>query len=101
MLTVPAFPLTATRGKSLIGKRLYPGMNAPSRETTGTASLAAGPLHEAFAVWVRQLCGIRTSTSLVAALAHGARLVRFVPDRKSTRLNSSHRCISYAVFCLT
>src|SRR5437762_10757401 len=28
---------------------------------------------------------------------HGARHVR---DRKSTRLNSSHRCISYAVFCL-
>src|SRR5437762_8917203 len=26
----------------------------------------------------------------------GARIV----DRKSTRLNSSHRCISYAVFCL-
>src|SRR5437762_8232918 len=25
---------------------------------------------------------------------------RFVRDRKSTRLNSSHRCISYAVFCL-
>src|SRR5437879_13726662 len=24
----------------------------------------------------------------------------FVTDRKSTRLNSSHRCISYAVFCL-
>src|SRR5437762_10780257 len=24
----------------------------------------------------------------------------FVQDRKSTRLNSSHRCISYAVFCL-
>src|SRR5437879_7079277 len=23
-----------------------------------------------------------------------------VTDRKSTRLNSSHRCISYAVFCL-
>src|SRR5437879_13615687 len=22
------------------------------------------------------------------------------PDRKSTRLNSSHRCSSYAVFCL-
>src|SRR5437879_12484252 len=27
-----------------------------------------------------------------------ARLERV--DRKSTRLNSSHRCISYAVFCL-
>src|SRR5437764_7830568 len=25
---------------------------------------------------------------------------QFVEDRKSTRLNSSHRCISYAVFCL-
>src|ERR1017187_10976252 len=25
---------------------------------------------------------------------------RPVQDRKSTRLNSSHRCISYAVFCL-
>src|ERR1017187_2988960 len=24
----------------------------------------------------------------------------FFTDRKSTRLNSSHRCISYAVFCL-
>src|SRR5437762_9162016 len=27
---------------------------------------------------------------------HGEKL----EDRKSTRLNSSHRCISYAVFCL-
>src|SRR6266581_1388619 len=25
---------------------------------------------------------------------------RFTPDRKSTRLNSSHPSISYAVFCL-
>src|SRR3712207_8066821 len=29
---------------------------------------------------------------------HGVRLAR--PDRKSTRLNSSHANISYAVFCL-
>src|SRR5437762_7895261 len=27
-------------------------------------------------------------------------LFEFKSDRKSTRLNSSHRCISYAVFCL-
>src|SRR5436189_1122876 len=33
------------------------------------------------------------------ALAH-ARPRAQVRDRKSTRLNSSHRCISYAVFCL-
>src|SRR5437879_6948961 len=30
--------------------------------------------------------------------AHSASVLN--PDRKSTRLNSSHRCISYAVFCL-
>src|SRR5436189_4827310 len=33
----------------------------------------------------------------IAALAEGA---FGAADRKSTRLNSSHRCISYAVFCL-
>src|SRR5437764_6234779 len=37
-------------------------------------------------------------TSLVRAFARALDLRR--PDRKSTRLNSSHRCISYAVFCL-
>src|SRR5438045_6373434 len=32
---------------------------------------------------------------------HGVEeLMRFVADRKSTRLNSSHLGISYAVFCL-
>src|SRR5437879_7321768 len=34
----------------------------------------------------------------VGVLAPGA--VEVAADRKSTRLNSSHRCISYAVFCL-
>src|SRR5258708_40068899 len=29
-----------------------------------------------------------------------ARMVRAITDRKSTRLNSSHQIISYAVFCL-
>src|SRR3712207_6948673 len=33
-------------------------------------------------------------------LDHDARLARVRPDRKSTRLNSSHANISYAVFCL-
>src|SRR5437764_15493248 len=37
------------------------------------------------------------------ALTDGGASVAFEQvslDRKSTRLNSSHRCISYAVFCL-
>src|SRR5437762_9058377 len=31
---------------------------------------------------------------------HGQIWAHLPIDRKSTRLNSSHRCISYAVFCL-
>src|SRR5437763_1677892 len=42
---------------------------------------------------------------LIPASAHGtnpasAQMMGLRIDRKSTRLNSSHRCISYAVFCL-
>src|SRR5256885_8064897 len=33
-------------------------------------------------------------------IAHQARQVGHLVDRKSTRLNSSHLVISYAVFCL-
>src|SRR5258708_17099910 len=33
-------------------------------------------------------------------LPHGARILARGIDRKSTRLNSSHQIISYAVFCL-
>src|SRR5437764_9315437 len=36
----------------------------------------------------------------VRGLRGAADLDRPPLDRKSTRLNSSHRCISYAVFCL-
>src|SRR5437762_12586427 len=32
--------------------------------------------------------------------AHPLAGLEVAVDRKSTRLNSSHRCISYAVFCL-
>src|SRR5437879_8412532 len=35
-----------------------------------------------------------------AAARAGRRTKAVEKDRKSTRLNSSHRCISYAVFCL-
>src|SRR5256885_13216122 len=38
-------------------------------------------------------------TGAALALRTGARIVRLA-DRKSTRLNSSHLVISYAVFCL-
>src|SRR5207248_7080842 len=45
-----------------------------------------------------------TPTKTLVASAYVARLARraaeYGVDRKSTRLNSSHRTISYAVFCL-
>src|SRR5437762_8963732 len=34
------------------------------------------------------------------AMGGGVVILLLCLDRKSTRLNSSHRCISYAVFCL-
>src|SRR5437764_11113981 len=40
-----------------------------------------------------------THKALGLSRAKGARFL-LASDRKSTRLNSSHRCISYAVFCL-
>src|SRR5258708_15517777 len=45
----------------------------------------------------------RAGLSLAARRGEGIRYVADVPnplDRKSTRLNSSHQIISYAVFCL-
>src|SRR5437764_4965360 len=42
-------------------------------------------------------CVASCSLTSLERLLRGSNMVR---DRKSTRLNSSHRCISYAVFCL-
>src|SRR5437764_2793905 len=50
------------------------------------------------ALW-RTITATGQADELVAVMVrHSA--VRPGRDRKSTRLNSSHRCISYAVFCL-
>src|SRR2546428_6501878 len=45
-------------------------------------------------------CGINVITQQLFAECHFAREKAFPRDRKSTRLNSSHDQISYAVFCL-
>src|SRR5437762_8529283 len=48
--------------------------------------------------------GIHVGRHILSGIARGLNhsndLRHCAPDRKSTRLNSSHRCISYAVFCL-
>src|SRR5437879_8269794 len=67
-------------------------------ETTEIYTLS---LHDALPIW-RGLSLEHDRRGSAHPLRHGvpvpARLCR--GDRKSTRLNSSHRCISYAVFCL-
>src|SRR5437879_13340934 len=48
----------------------------------------------------RQRCGSRDGARGGRMRDRRARPPGTSRDRKSTRLNSSHRCISYAVFCL-
>src|SRR5205807_3333187 len=57
---------------------------------TSTAPILAGRMR-----------GISTLIHESNAVPGKANRVRFVKDRKSTRLNSSHLVSSYAVFCLT
>src|SRR5699024_12482899 len=44
--------------------------------------------------------GIKAETVAEAREKHPERIIQSAVDRKSTRLNSSHVSISYAVFCL-
>ena len=55
-----------------------------------------GKLHLVPSLWNRETARhdkVEVRTAPIAVMRH-------IIDRKSTRLNSSHRCISYAVFCL-
>src|SRR5689334_23531834 len=69
------------------------------RATTGIYTLS---LHDALPIWRRGAAVTPARAALPLALVacalacEGKRAV----DRKSTRLNSSHSSISYAVFCL-
>src|SRR5256886_5772718 len=57
------------------------------------------PPTEAVAAWVAAKAGL-VPAHLTFVVAPTASLAGGVQDRKSTRLNSSHSQISYAVFCL-
>src|SRR5437764_3688043 len=72
---------------------------------TMTVHYLARPGIAAVTVEVDRLRGGRSHDFLHARLLQDEQPVAVATaafgDRKSTRLNSSHRCISYAVFCLT
>src|SRR5436189_1638730 len=62
---------------------------------SSTASFCTPVIPQSWMFPARSACWAwMTATSGVSAATAVSR------DRKSTRLNSSHRCISYAVFCL-
>src|SRR5438034_5695998 len=95
----------------------------PLGDQSGSSSIAAGLFVMFFgrARFLRKSSMFMTKISLSVVAAPGKELIGFpvpdaeawntifrlsgdqvaeLPDRKSTRLNSSHTVISYAVFCL-
>src|SRR5579872_7562466 len=59
---------------------------------TATTEIYTLSLHDALPIWRQKIAGV--------GQAVGTDRPQFWQDRKSTRLNSSHVRISYAVFCL-
>src|SRR3712207_9504953 len=70
---------------------------------TATTEIYTLSLHDALPIFVNKLKGYLQSINLdiddYRVIGDEYR-IRYLIDRKSTRLNSSHANISYAVFCL-
>src|SRR5712675_3024509 len=62
---------------------------------TATTEIYTLSLHDALPICTGAPDAVSSSSQNLGSLASS-----FSPDRKSTRLNSSHGYISYAVFCL-
>src|SRR2546426_12780027 len=63
---------------------------------TATTEIYTLSLHDALPICSRNPGAVETTPSTRGSLGDSDRTI----DRKSTRLNSSHLVISYAVFCL-
>src|SRR5207245_10716086 len=68
--------------------------------TTPPTEIYTLSLHDALPILLRDFIGSRTSGLLFCTSTGNQLLQSNTQDRKSTRLNSSHGSISYAVFCL-
>src|SRR5215203_7098095 len=64
---------------------------------TATTEIYTLSLHDALPFWIPASSLTCRAISLSSSQVSGG---PEIPDRKSTRLNSSHANISYAVFCL-
>src|SRR5206468_5325045 len=95
----------ATGGEPLPHSRRWAGVLRLADLRTGGAGLRALGLTLALRFLLRALL-VRLASSLEAVVASAAHRTPMTTsyysrtDRKSTRLNSSHDQISYAVFCL-
>src|SRR5438876_8547534 len=74
---------------------------------TATTEIYTLSLHDALPIWANLFAFSQISQKSCSPFALSSRLtsprlkrVNSFSDRKSTRLNSSHPSISYAVFCL-
>src|SRR2546427_2931795 len=80
----------------IYGERLYTVDNS--------AIVGAFDLKTGKELWHKSLGTLQKGSPVLADGKHGRPFLQrpeaLVPDRKSTRLNSSHSQISYAVFCL-
>src|SRR5437763_12612956 len=87
------YPLSLHDALPILSKDRMP--NARNRETRQQQQIEEALVSGRSVVIDNTNPSIESRAPLIAlGHRHGAR------DRKSTRLNSSHRCISYAVFCL-
>src|SRR5207249_12324237 len=69
---------------------------------TATTEIYTLSLHDALPIWnlANSTSGVGIGGKTITFTGTGAAGLSSVTDRKSTRLNSSHVSISYAVFCL-
>src|SRR5699024_11985932 len=95
---------SAGAGRSAVGRVIIWFFSCGRRAETGTGSVSGRPGCRAAGA-LGEVGGVEQPPVAVAAQAHDHATgvdaaVGNGEDRKSTRLNSSHVSISYAVFCL-
>src|SRR5437762_4771014 len=88
--TAPAQPAAPVEEVVVTGSRL---LQAPNE-------ISISPITSVTSQDIQATGLVRTEDILGTLPQIGAEQNSGTSDRKSTRLNSSHRCISYAVFCL-
>src|SRR2546427_2787727 len=99
--TVLCTPLVALAACQPVDRRRSPPPPQASQaaDTVTPAQLQAPPTTSSRATKVATVVGFLTPESVLDDSAQDIYFVSNI-DRKSTRLNSSHSQISYAVFCL-